>query len=850
VRAAEGSLGYFGPVSERPHFAQALAATFTDLRQGLVAPGAAWARAAAGDAAAESAKAGDLQALYAAYCEELDRRGVLDDAEVYLAAARGARGGREAGKTILYGIYDLNRAQEVLVAELLAAGADVLVPVPREGAGDGAVTLDVARAAGLGESWLAVPAGDGDLARLAAVWRTVRPLEGPALSLAGDASLYVVSVADERGEVREAVRALLAAAGDGAAFWDCAVVVPHGDDVERVAAGLEAAGLRPACGRPDRSLGPRVLLRLAGCLAPPAGEPFSRRAVIDLLAAAPLRGAGASPREVALWLDEARQAGVVGGLDQWAQRVSRRRRGLERRLQELEVRGPGGGEDDDELDERLDLTRLRLTAVRGLEAAAGALGRACGSLPGRASWGVWAEVLAVVAEELFEAAAAAAVRDAAGGLKALGVLGEDVDATEMAAALREQLAGARVPVGRVGRDGVAVLTPLEIRGLDFHTVVFIGFAEGGFPARGRPDPILGDAERRRLGEAFDVRLPLAEQRDAEAELLFAFACEAARERLTLLAPRTDAASGRPRLPSRLLLRLASLAAGRPVGLDELLTGAPLAAVWRHVGGSPAFGDDAASVWVDARERDTAALLALGEGGLGGGGGDGGDGRGGGDGEVAGAGGPAAAEYLAAVLQDREAARRRLGQWSAARGVVPGAWDGLLGGEARAALAARHPFAAEMHPTRLERYVSCPFAFLLRDVLGLEAPEEPGDSLEMEPREFGTLAHGILQRAYETVIAAASSGGEGRPWRDAALAAVLSAWELGCAEAERRGVTGAALAWEVRRAMLLEDLLETVRRDPVFAPGDGRPIGVEWRFGEAAGRPVALELPGGRRVRFA
>src|SRR5665811_1551333 len=115
-------------------------------------------------------------------------------------------------------------------------------------------------------------------------------------------------------------------------------------------------------------------------------------------------------------------------------------------------------------------------------------------------------------------------------------------------------------------------------------------------------------------------------------------------------------------------------------------------------------------------------------------------------------GRAAREYLGAVLGEAGSAERRMGQWRSAREKEPGAWDGLLGGEARAALAARHPFAAEMHPTRLERYVGCPFAFLLRDVLGLEVPEEPGESLEMDVREFGTLAHAILQVAYQEVIA--------------------------------------------------------------------------------------------------
>ncbi len=144
------------------------------------------------------------------------------------------------------------------------------------------------------------------------------------------------------------------------------------------------------------------------------------------------------------------------------------------------------------------------------------------------------------------------------------------------------------------------------------------------------------------------------------------------------------------------------------------------------------------MWVDAAERDTAALLAL-----------------------SGSGGRAGAQsYLAAVLDDEAAARRRIEMWRTARDPEPGAWDGLLGPDAWAALAARHPFDAEMHPTRLERYVSCPFSFLLRHVFGLEAPDEPGESLEMEPREFGTLAHDILQRAFEQLIAAWPGTGSG------------------------------------------------------------------------------------------
>ncbi len=620
-------------------------------------------------------------------------------------------------------------------------------------------------------------------------------------------------------ELREAVRTVLGAVEAGASSWDCALVVPHGEVVELAAVALQEAGLPVACRVPDRSTGPRLLVRLADCLAPPAGEPFARRAVIDLFAAGPLRGGGESG-ETAMWLDEARQAGVVAGPEQWTDRLARRRRGLERRLADLETRGAAAGEDDDdEVSGKAETARRRLAAVRGLLAAVAALVQACAATPERASWGAWAEFFAAAVAAVFEQGAADEARDAASRLQGLAVLDEQVGLEEAAGVLRDLLAGARVPRGRTGRDGVAVLTPLELRGLSFHTVVFTGLAEGGFPARGRPDPLLGDAERRRVGSALGVRMPLAEQRDAESLLLFAFACEAARERLVMLAPRSAAADGRLRLPSRLLLRLASAAAGHPVGLDEFLEGEPLRPVWSRLAGSPGFSEGV--VWVDERERDVALLLALGDAGR----------------------REAARSYAAAVLGDGDAAGRRFGAWRSARSPAPGPWDGLLGAGARIALTATHPFDAEMHPTRLERYVNCPFAFLLRDVYQLQAPDEPGDSLEMDAREFGTLAHDILQRAYEQVI-------DGDLRRDGAMAAVLSAWEVCCAEAESRGVTGAALSWEVRRELLLEDLLETVRRDPVFLDPASRPIAVEWRFGESVERPVVLELPDGRAVRFA
>src|SRR5450756_2113180 len=247
---AARELAYFAPVQDRPHFPQAVAATFADLREARVAPESGWARAAVGEGAladtpSGAAKAADLQALYGAYGDELARRGLADVEQQLLDAAEAARSAREPSRAqvVLYGIYDLNLAQEALVAELLGAGADLFMPMPRGGSGEGASALEAARAAGLAEQRRETPAAGADLERLAELWHASRPVAGPAVEFQGDGTLTVLSVPDERAEIREAARAVLAAVAAGAPSWDCAVVVPRGDDVERAAAGLEAAGI-------------------------------------------------------------------------------------------------------------------------------------------------------------------------------------------------------------------------------------------------------------------------------------------------------------------------------------------------------------------------------------------------------------------------------------------------------------------------------------------------------------------------------------------------------------------------------------------------------------------------------
>jgi hypothetical protein len=108
------------------------------------------------------------------------------------------------------------------------------------------------------------------------------------------------------------------------------------------------------------------------------------------------------------------------------------------------------------------------------------------------------------------------------------------------------------------------------------------------------------------------------------------------------------------------------------------------------------------------------------------------------------------------------------------------------------------------------------------------PDDPDESLSIEPVDLGSLAHEILQGAY----AAALSG-------DSSAAGVLAALDgvaaAAFARAEARGLTGFPLSWRVLADGLLADLRHVVETDPCWHDGLV-PAQFEWWFGgDATGR---------------
>ena len=55
-------------------------------------------------------------------------------------------------------------------------------------------------------------------------------------------------------------------------------------------------------------------------------------------------------------------------------------------------------------------------------------------------------------------------------------------------------------------------------------------------------------------------------------------------------------------------------------------------------------------------------------------------------------------------------------------------------------------------TRLESWAACPFAYLMRNILGVEEVENPEDELQITPRDKGSLVHEALEHFIKEALA--------------------------------------------------------------------------------------------------
>jgi hypothetical protein len=905
--------GYFAQVADKPGLYRAVAATLRDLRDAAVDPDrlAQGAAAAFAEGSHERRKLAQVELAYRSYLAVLAERGLMDDrrrTELAIEALR--RDPAVAPRRLwIYGFYDLvARQRELLRTAFAGRAVDAYFPWGRD-----EESFRFARPLrrwfeeqGLAPHRLyeqeGAPAGlGGALARLrSGLFR------GPEEAVTGETavtggiggddeafepvarderSVQLLSTPDPARQAAEVVRGLVADPPRSAAVLlrQEAVNLPYYLALSR---GSGAALHLPA-GEPWRRVpAARALLTFLELVRARAGDhqppSLARATVEDLLAVGAGRGGVLEPARFGptahpqRWPQLLRRLGVVSELSGW-QRLADRwappeepAAGAQPPAEEAAEEAPAppaetpseaaeqaeeGTVDDGSTGLEREL-RGELPAlagwVRELLAATAELGAEVGEWKGfaRRLWR-WVE------HWLRPSSARADLLEALLPLAELdGVLRPSLG---LAVEVIEQL----LSTGRRGgpRFGAAptVGDLMSLRGVTFDRVVLPDLVERAFPRRPRQDPILLDAERTALNEAWRQEagvgapaLPLKVTDAADEEkLLFRLVIAAARRTLILSWPRSGD-DGRALVPSTFLLDVAARLTGSVEAAQRLLAGAGDPALLAVVPLAPPYPSEllhspASAPPLAAWELDLAAIDAA-------------TGAAGSHPDPHGAAGelaflPAAYPRFAESLALQEA------RWGFSGRHLLGEYDGLIGrrlGAAWLATRSRPPGgdadvpAVALSASALERYAHCSFRFFHHDVLGLRSEGPPERRLDQDPRQVGEMAHALLHALFEELQ---SEGllpltAETLP---AAAARVEPLVDRVVAEHPRWSEEGPEVLWQARRDRLLEELrrvlLEEVREQPPWTPfayelafGGGRADAASEATGEAAEEAIARPAP--------
>lgn len=399
-------------------------------------------------------------------------------------------------------------------------------------------------------------------------------------------------------------------------------------------------------------------------------------------------------------------AAVIGGRDRWVRRLG----GL---ASELRLQIEALSED---AHSRRQKKEQHLAQVENLERFALPIIDLLATLPTSAPWKVWLERLEALATRALDApepvlALLAELRPMAD----VGPVGLD----EVRLVLDERLSFLREdPVG--SRFSKVFVAPIEeARGRTFDVVFVPGLAEGIFPRRVYEDPLLLDADRKRIDPDFVVQArELAKERDRLHTAL-----GAATDAVYVSYPRMNVIQGRPRVPSFYAIDVLRAAEGRVLGLDELFERGTAAADARLGWPAPRRAEEA----LDEAEYDLAVLGPLVFDG------------------------PEAVQSRGRYLvegDDRQDANAHLVRglrWYASR--ARSAWragDGLVEPNERIhEILGRHRLAARSYsPTALQSYAACPYRFLLHAIHYLRPRERAVPLEEVDPLTRGALFHHV------------------------------------------------------------------------------------------------------------
>lgn len=787
--------GVFAPVATHPATEAALVGAYRELRD--LSP------AALGTLAGQSRRAADVVSLHRRARRTLEASWY--DEEDLLDAAAAALGGDHPaiaglGEVVVYLPERLSRHGTRLLRAVADAGQVVVVAGScGDGRADEEVSRSVARIGGTPE---APPPG----------WPRLMDVVGPSRT-------RIVTTSDADEEVRAGVRAIVDSVRGGTPLDRIALLFPDPEPYARLAheqlaaAGIAANGasMVPLSGR----LAGRTLL---GLLSLPQAD-FRRDELFAWMAGARVRHDGHFA-PVTAWERLSREAGVVAGLDQWDRRLTRI---ADQREAEAELAdddpdaAPWQAERSRAAARRAgDLRRFVLDLIDDLTDAA--------TTP--KSWSKWAGWARRHLERLLgdersrtdwpavEQRAAERVERAIDRLGCLDEIEGPVCLDVFTRTLELEL---DTDLGRVGRMGEGVFVgPVSMGvGLDLDLVVVVGLAEGVLPAPGREDSLLPDDERARCGGELPLRGSVIERR--HRELLAALAGS---PHQVLCVPRGDLRGGRERIPSRWVLGVASTLAGERWCSEDVLDPRRREPWLEHVA---SFDAGLRTVTFPASDQEY-RLRSLMTGGL--------PGKGGGPGRPV---DPVLA--TGAAMIDARRSRRFT------------RFDGNLQG-----VTVPSPVARPVSATRLEGWARCPFAYLVRDVLGIEAVENPEEELAITPLDRGSLVHEVLEEFIAEVL--------GRPvgeqpapsdaWTEEDHERLVAIAERHCAHFEESGLTGRPVFWRRDKNRIIAELHRVLELDSDHrAAYSTRPVAAELAFGFAGASVGAVDipLPGGRAVTF-
>ena len=810
----------YRPLAGYKGFRDAVLETFRDLRDAGITPDRLDQVVRAGKRAGEQRQhLADFSWLYRRYRSEVARFHDVDD-DFRTVVARLSQSSETAQNPplsgcsclLVYGIYDATEQQAQLLDTLSRALPLIyFIPFVGEEVSTFAQPFLEARAATLGvvPQRVAVPESNtvlGGLARRNFGFSS-RTTYGDALAV--DGTVRLISAPGESHVAIEVVREILQAVRDGSirGFHEAVVILRRPEaDIPLLTEAMRLRGIPYFIHGGARFL-ERPLAKAVQALIGLNANSFAREAILtamEFIAAALPKGQGdeAGKWNVADWRRLTNDARFLMGVHAWdgaTRAILCRMAGEVRQLKSQSVNEA----EEDSGSEKLAAAISRRNSARWLRRAWRLVRAAAADWPESLSFNEWAQFIEKRFGRILKTAPDwprfQAALDEIATLQTLAQPGnqnkkyEKCPAAKLRTVLNELLGTLTCPAGRFQRDGVNLLSVSAARGLRFPLVIIPGLDEGCFPSKLRQDPLLPDAERRRLGN-----LPLRGERVGEEKLLFDMAARSAWQRLVLITSRLDEGADREKIPSQFFLRAATAVSGGRITIRDL-----------NFGNVPCFrsvslDEPAPAPGVTAVDEGEIRLRWI-------------------------TGKNRSAEHALEALARLESVRiARPLEYSHSRWINRlTKFDGRISDSGLVRMIGEKLEASseQVSASRFEEYAKCPYSFLLKRVFELQAWVEDDGMMEgMNPLERGTAIHAILESFLRNCVngSFASATGE-RLW--------ISLEQTACRELERWRPKGMpALLWEIELGRLLEMLRNWLEFEIDRAEDDMRMAHLEQPFG--------------------